>query len=205
MPRELTFRIKKKEYRAVPVRIERRKLYGWSEIAAFDDAGDPCKLISTDDAGKFMIPIGGTGQGVLSPRGEWVKRSELKAVKEDGSPARLLPSSFSVTVGLTEKVSPEELLDYSMTAFYQLDEASPEFIKAVGEGIYRFSFCYVEDCDANPAFVLASDDLQNGKQLFMLTGYHNRFDMVGLEQPGLIDETEDEPEEGTDDLDLSML
>lgn len=203
MARELTFRFKGKEYPTMPVKVERKKLYGWSEILALDDNGEPFKLVSTDYTGTFIIPKGGTGMGILSPEGEWVERSELVLVKEDGSPAELLPSSFDAPVELHREVSIEEFLDYSITAFYQLGDAPEELVKAIGRKIYTFPFCYIEDCDANPAFVLGSEDSGNGKTLFMLIGYSNRFEMLSLQQPGLIDET-DEDLDG-EDIDFSMF
>lgn len=72
MPRKLTFTIKRRRYEASPVKIDRRKLYGWTEIVATDDAGSPCEVVSADQTGQLIIPRGGTAVGLLTPSGQWV-------------------------------------------------------------------------------------------------------------------------------------
>ena len=83
-------------------------------VAAYDDAGGPCTVVSTDETGTLIIPKGGTAVGLLSPDGRWVERSELRTVRADGSPAELLASSFTGVVALERKVSDEEFLDHEL-------------------------------------------------------------------------------------------
>jgi hypothetical protein len=87
MAKNLAFTLEKAQYEAVPVKIERKKLYGWSELAAFDGGGEECSLMSLDETGSFIIPKGGAGLGILSPDGKWVDRASLKAVTADGKDA----------------------------------------------------------------------------------------------------------------------
>lgn len=197
MPRQLTFVIARKKFRTTPVKIDRRKLYGWTEIEATDDAGAPCRVVSTDETGRLMIPRGGTAAGLLSPRGEWVERSELQTVDADGKPAALLPSSFDVDIPLRRKATPAEYLDHNITDFYFLADAPDDFVRRVGDAIYTFAYCYASGCEGSPAFVLATED-----GLFLLIGQRLRFDMVGYDEPGFVDE---EPGEGDDEVDFSMF
>jgi len=202
MPRQLTFKIKKKEYTAEPVKVDRKKLYGWVEILALDDKGEPCTLISTDESGSVLIPKGGTGLGILSEKSEWIERSELVAVKEDGKPADLITSSYNTVVELKDKVTAEEFLDYSITDFYELMNVDNELVKAIGKDIYTFTYSYLDNYEGSPAFLMVSDNT-----LYMLIGIANNFEMLCFGDCGSVDDTEDDTFqiEDDDNLDFSML
>jgi hypothetical protein len=100
MARTLTFAVNGAEYSAAPVKLDRKKLYGWREIVALDDDGRECRMVNMDETGTLVIPKGGLGLGILSPENEWVERSSLKAVRADGSDAELVPSSFAASIPL---------------------------------------------------------------------------------------------------------
>ncbi len=200
MPRKLTFTIKRRRYEASPVKIDRRKLYGWTEIVATDDAGSPCEVVSADQTGQLIIPRGGTAVGLLTPSGQWVERSELKAVDGDGKPAEVLPSSFDTEIALGKKVSAEEYLDHNITDFYALADAPDGLVRAVGRDIYTFSYCYTSGCEGFPAFVLAADG-----GLFLLIGRRLRFETVGYDQPGFIDEEPDGEDTENEEVDFVMF
>lgn len=40
MAKELTFKISGAEYASAPVKLERKKIYGWSDLVATDKAGE---------------------------------------------------------------------------------------------------------------------------------------------------------------------
>lgn len=200
MARQLTFRIKRKEYTVIPVKIDRKKLYGWTEIIALDEQGRTCNLVSTDDTGTLIIPKGGTALGMLSSDGKWVERTQLKTVRQDGSEAEIIPSSFSVVIPLKQKVTDEEFLDYSITDFYQLDNVPDDLLKAIGDDIYTFDYTYLDSYETTPAFLMVSDTT-----LFMLLGYKNRFDMLCLGECSVVDDDDDYIEVTDDDIDFSMF
>ncbi len=192
MARRLTFVMKRKKFEASPVKIDRRRLYGWTEIEATDDAGAPCEVATADETGHLIIARGGTAVGLLTPRGEWVERSELKTVTADGKPAELLPSSYDTEIALNKKVAPEEYLNHDITDFYVLSEASGELRRLVGDDIYTFEYCYNNDCEGSPAFVMASEG-----RLFLLLGQRLRFEAVGYDEPAFVGEEDaEEDEEG---------
>lgn len=200
MARQLTFRIKRKEYTVIPVKIDRKKLYGWTEIIALDEQGRTCNLVSTDDTGTLIIPKGGTALGMLSSDGKWVERTQLKTVRQDGSEAEIIPSSFSVVTYLKQKVTDEEFLDYSITDFYQLDNVPDDLLKAIGDDIYTFDYTYLDSYETTPAFLMVADTT-----LFMLLGYKNRFDMLCLGECSVVDDDDDYIEVTDDDIDFSMF
>lgn len=200
MARQLTFRIKRKEYKVIPVKIDRKKLYGWTEIIALDEQGRTCNLVSTDDTGTLIIPKGGTALGMLSSDGKWVERTQLQTVRQDGSEAEIIPSSFSVVISLKQKVTDEEFLDYSITDFYQLDNVPDDLLKAIADDIYTFDYTYLDSYETTPAFLMVSD-----ATLFMLLGYKNRFDMLCLGECSVVDDDDDYIEVTDDDIDFSMF
>lgn len=200
MARQLTFRIKRKEYTVIPVKIDRKKLYGWTEIIALDEQGRTCNLVSTDDTGTLIIPKGGTALGMLSSDGKWVERTQLKTVRQDGSEAEIIPSSFSVVISLKQKVTDEEFLDYSITDFYQLNNVPDDLLKAIGDDIYTFDYTYLDSYETTPAFLMVAD-----ATLFMLLGYKNRFDMLCLGECSVVDDDDDYIEVTDDDIDFSMF
>lgn len=200
MPRQLTFVIKRRKYQASPVKIDRRKLYGWTQVEATDDAGSLCEVVSADETGRVIIPRGGTAVGLLTTRGEWVERSELKTVTAEGKPAKLLPSSYNTEIALKQKATTDEYLNHNITDFYALEDAPEDLVWAVGKDIYTFSYCYTEGCEGFPAFVLAS-----GGELFLLIGQRLRFEMVGYEEPGYIDDNFDDEDADEQEVDFAMF
>ena len=197
----MTFKVGKKEYTVSPMKVDRRKLYGYTEIVALDDKGEPCNLVTTDESGMFLIDKGGTGLGILTPSGEWADRSQLKYVNDDGTKAELIKSSYNVVNTLRDKVTPEEYLDYSITDFYELTDADQSLIKVIGDDIYKFNYSYLDNYEPSTAFIMKS-----GSTLFMLIGVLNKFEMLCFGDCGLADEHEDYNFEiEDDDLDFSMF
>lgn len=198
MPRQLTFVIESRKYQTEPVKIDRRKLYGWTGIEATDDAGELCGVVSTDQTGRLIVPKRGMAIGLLTPSGDWVERSELKTVTAEGRKARLLPSSYNTDIVLRKKATPCEYLNHNITDFYLLSDAPEEFVLRIGEDIYTFEYCYTEGCEGSPAFLLSS-----GTKLFLLIGETLSFEMIGYEEPGWIQEDRSEEEE--QEVDFAMF
>ena len=203
LARELVFEFNGNEYSFEPVKVERKKLYGWTETIALDDDGNECKLVSMDESGTVIIPKGGVGLGMVNKAFEWVERSELIAVDRAGNEVQPLPSSFSVHIELEDTASLEEFLDHGIALIYELDGAykSPELLKEASEKIFKFTFNYREGYEGNPAFLIG-----NGEKLFILVGVLFKFDFVGLDEAGFLDENEDD-EEFSEELgiDFSMM
>ena len=202
MAKNLTFTIGAKNYEAAPVKIERKKLYGWIEIKAIDDKGDECTAVSIDEGGELIIPKGGTGLGNLDAKGRWVDRGSLKTVfAQTGKPAVLVPSSYDGPIALDNAVSPEEFLDYEVTGFYQLQDAPADFIKALKDKIFSFVYNLRADYEGSPAFVFAQDGVA-----YMFTGNKTDFTYLSLEQAGALEEDSgEEPEEENDEIDFSFM
>jgi hypothetical protein len=198
MARNLTFSIGGASYAATPTKVERARLYGWSETLALDDDEHECRAVSMDETGTLIIPPGGLGMGILNEDGRWVDRSGLKYVTLDGKEAPLVKSSYEGAVVLEREASAEEFLDHSITAVYQLDGVSPELLAAVGGRILAFVYSFRDAYEGSQAFLLA-----NSGVLFMLVGYRTAFEMLSLAEAGAIEPEEDEEEE-SGEIDFSM-
>ena len=87
MARELTFKLAGSDYSAVPVKLERKKIYGWTSIVATDRAGDVCNSVYLSPDDSLIIPSGGLKQATVDINGRWVEKSELTAYSADGTEA----------------------------------------------------------------------------------------------------------------------
>lgn len=197
MAKELKFTIAGTEYGAAPVKLERKKIYGWSDLVATDKSGEVCDSVylSIDDA--LLVPSGGYKQGTVDDSGRWVEKSELTACDKDGNPLQQLASSFDAVIELKEKVSAEEFLDNDWEAVYQL--VNPDLAAAIGNDIYIFDFCYRAGVNHNYGYLMNATG-----GLFLFAGDKQEFPLLSLAEQTVIDEVE-EVEEEIDELDFSMF
>lgn len=203
MAKTLDFKIKDSIYDLEPVKLDRKKLYGWSEKIVLDDEDSECKTLSLYSDLAMIIPKGGVGLGSISKSGLWVEKSDMVYVDENGEPATLVPSSFDGEVELNNSVSLELFLEHNITSVYSLqgEENHPEFVKAIQENkeIFTFEFNYRADYEGDPAFLV-----ENEGEVFVLVGKKIEFEFCGLDESGVLDvqETEDIEE---DEFDFSMM
>lgn len=199
MAKELIFKLSGAEYNAAPVKLERKKIYGWTDIVATDKNGDVCgsAYLSPDDA--LIIPSGGLKQAVVNEEGRWIEKSELIAYDEEGSKVLpTLPSSFDAPIELKEKATAEEFLDNDWESVYQL--VNPDLATAVGDDIYKFDFSYRGGTNHNDAYLINTPG-----GLFLFAGDKQEFPLVSLAEETTIDDTEEPAEEEIDELDFSMF
>ena len=198
MAKELIFSLAGTDYGAAPVKLERKKVYGWTDTVATDRSGNVCgsAYLSPDDA--LIIPSGGLKQAVVDDEGRWVEKSELTAYDEDGQTVlTVFPSSFDAPIELKKKATMEEFLDNDWEAVYQLVNA--DLAAAVGDDIYKFDFNYRASTNHNDGYLINTP-----AGLFLFAGDRQEFPLVSLAEETTIDDTE-EPEEEIDELDFSMF
>lgn len=198
MAKELRFSLMGTEYAAAPVKLERKKIYGWSDLVATGKDGEVCgtAYLSPDDA--LLIPSGGYKQGTVDDTGRWVEKSELTACDSEGNELKQYPSSFDAVISLDKTVTEEEFLDNDWEAVYRLDNA--ELAAAVGDTIYKFGFSYRGGCNHNDGYLINTPG-----GLFLFAGDKQEFPLVSLADQTVIDDVEEEVEEEIDDLDFSMF
>lgn len=198
MAKELIFKLGDTEYSAAPVKLERKKLYGWTALVANTKDGEVCNsaYLSPDDS--LIIPSGGLKQATVDSEGRWVEKSELTAFSEDGEQELpVLPSSFDAPIELGQKATAEEFLDNDWESVYQLE--NPDLAAAVGEDIFKFEFSYRGGTNHNDSYLLNTPG-----GLFLFAGDKQEFPLVSLAEETTIDDNE-EPEEEIDELDFSMF
>jgi len=199
MARELIFKLGGSDYGAAPVKLERKKIYGWTDTVATDKDGNVCgsAYLSPDDA--LIIPSGGLKQATIDSEGRWVDKSELTAYSEDGKePLSILPSSFDAPIELKEKATTEEFLDNDWESVYQLVNA--DLAAAVGDDIYKFEFNYIKGTNHNDAYLMNTPG-----GLFLFAGDKQEFPLVSLAEETTIDDNEEPENESLDELDFSMF
>lgn len=199
MAKELVFSLSGTDYAAAPVKLERKKIYGWTSLVATDRDGGVCDsaYLSPDDS--LIIPSGGLKQATVDSEGHWVDKSGLKAFSEDGEQELpVYPSSFDAPIDLSQKATVEEFLDNDWESVYQLD--NPDLAAAVGNDIYRFEFFYRSGTNHNDGYLLNTPG-----GLFLFAGDRQEFPLLSLVEEAAIDETEEVEEESIDELDFSMF
>jgi hypothetical protein len=197
MAREIIFRLSGKDYGAAPVKLERKKIYGWTSLVATDRNSKECNAayLSPDDS--LIIPSGGLKQGTVDEEGRWLDKSELVAFGEDGKLLPEIPSSFDSPIELGPKATTEEFLDNDWESVYQL--VNEELAEAIGNDIYKFEFSFRAGVNHNDAYLLNTPG-----GLFLFAGDKQEFPLLTLADETTIDDNE-EPEEEIDELDFSML
>ena len=197
MASELQFKINGRLLGSVPVKLDRRKLYGSTEIVATDESGALCQAASLDADGALIVPAGGSKVGLIAEDGKWIERSDLIPVNKNGERLEVLPSSFESPIELVSEATVEGFLDHNWKSVYLLENA--ELAGEIGDKIYSFSFNYRSDVNPNEGFLVASD----GKA-FLFAGERQTFDYVGIAEQTVLDAEEEESSED-DELDFSMM
>lgn len=82
MAKELRFSLSGVEYASAPVKLERKKIYGWSDLVATNKAGEVCEKVNLIPDEALLIPSGGYKQGTVDEEGKWVEKSELTPYDE---------------------------------------------------------------------------------------------------------------------------
>ena len=197
MAREIIFRLSGKDYGAAPVKLERKKIYGWTSLVATDRNSKECNAayLSPDDS--LIIPSGGLKQSTVDEEGRWLDKSELVAFGEDGKLLPEIPSSFDSPIELGPKATTEEFLDNDWESVYQF--VNEELAEAIGDDIYKFEFSFRAGVNHNDAYLLNTPG-----GLFLFAGDKQEFPLLTLADETTIDDNE-EPEEEIDELDFSML
>jgi len=203
MAKPLNFKIADAIYDLEPLKLDRKKLYGWTEKIVLDDEENECNTLSLYPDLAMIIPKGGTGLGAVGVDGSWVEKSDMMYINEDGTPATLVPSSFDGEIELNRSVTLEKYLEHNITSVYSLqgEENHPDFVKAIQDNkdIFTFTFNFRADYEGDPAFVIENDG-----EVFVLVGKKIEFEFIGLDESGVLDE-EENTEDEEDEFDFSMM
>ena len=198
MAKELTFNLGGDAFAAAPVKLERKKLYGWSSLVATDRDGRVCTAAYLSPEDSLMIPGGATKLATVDEAGLIVKKSDLIAFDVDGKALESVLSSFEAPINLSETATDEQFLDHEWTSVYQIQ--NDDLAAAVGERIFTFPFSYSGGTSLQEGFLMNCP-----AGLFLFAGVPVDFPPVCLAEEAVIDECEDEAVEDIDELDFSMI
>lgn len=198
MAKELTFHLGGNAFAAAPVKLERKKLYGWSSLVATDRDGRICTAAYISPEDSLMIPSGAAKLATVDESGIIVKKSDLVAFDEEGKAMENYPSSFEAPVELTETATEEQFLDHEWSSVYQIQNL--ELADAVGTNIFTFPFSYSGGTTLQDGFLMNCP-----AGLFLFAGMAVEFAPVSLAEEAVIDECEEEAVEDIDELDFSMI
>lgn len=198
MAKELTFNLGGNAFAAAPVKLDRKKLYGWSSLVATDSDGRICTgaYISPEDS--LMIPSGAAKLATVDERGVLVKKSDLVAFDAEGKALESFPSSFEAPIELSVEATEEQFLDHEWASVYQIQ--NEDLAAAVRERIYTFPFSYSGGTTLQDGFLMNCP-----AGLFLFAGTPVDFTPVSLAEEAVIDECEEETVEDIDELDFSMI
>ena len=200
MARNLTITLGTSTYAVAPVKVERSKLYGSTEMRVTTIDGHTCHVAGINGDGITIVDPGCTKTGMITEDGLWMERDELRAVKADGSEVPEVESSFNCTILPTGKATMEDLLSINVTSVYQLTGYDTlGLVEAVGDEIYTFPFSYRGGYEHSPAFLLATDSA-----LFIVVGTPAALDFIGIDESGVLDDEIDD-NDFEDELDFSMM
>ena len=198
MAKEFTFILGGVPFSAAPVKLERKKLYGWSDLVATDRDGHICTAAYISPEDSLMIPSGAAKLATVDENGLIVKKGDLVAFDADGKALESYPSSFEAPIELMQTATEEQFLDHEWASVYQIQNA--ELASAVGTKIFTFPFSYSGGTTLQEGFLMNCP-----AGLFLFAGTPVDFAPVSLAEEAVIDESEEEEMDDIDELDFSMI
>jgi hypothetical protein len=198
MAKEFTFILGGNAFAAAPVKLERKKIYGWSSLVATDRDGHTCTAAYISPEDSLMIPAGAAKMATVDENGLIVKKSDLIAFDADGKELETFPSSFDSPIDLLMTATEEEFLDHEWSSVYQIQNT--DLASVIGNSIYTFPFSYSGGTTLQDGFLL---NCPSG--LFLFAGTPVDFAPVSLGEEAVIDECEEEVVDDIDELDFSMI
>ncbi len=201
MAKTLTIEIGDLSVALTPTKVDRDKLYGYTELRVMTDDGSACCQAAINGDGVNIVCPGATKIGITDENGNWVERQSLVPLTEDGSEPVWIPSSFDNAIKLTREATSEELLDLTIQSIYQLCGDDINLLSDnLKDRIFAFDFSYRGGYECNEAFMIATE-----AGVFILTGSSVEYEYLGLEEAVELDEPDEDFSFDDGDLDFSMM
>jgi len=161
-----------------------------------------CKMSTITADGKHILQSGSTGIMTFNDDGNYVSRTEMQVVNDEGNPIEKVASSYDLESIPLKECSVEDYLDLRVKGIYQVSMVDyDELFTRLEEGqIYSFEYCYRAAYDADDAFLLNADGVT-----FLIIGTKLEYEFIGLES-NVMDIIEADAEVSLDDdFDMGML
>ena len=201
MARTATLKFDKKSFSTEFVKVDRKKLYGWSKIVVSAKDNGPCSTASIAD-GSHILPSKSTTLQGFNDNGEYISRSNLIGVDSNNEAIEKVPSTYDVDSNL-EISSLDDYLSLNVKSVYQLNivENKEQLLDILNDGtILTFPFNYRADYEADDAFIISSNE-----HIFAVVGKQASFEFIGLEnkEEEIVELKEEQTNE--DEFDFGML
>ncbi len=197
MAKALNFKFEDHEFSAAIVKVDRKKIYGYSKVEVKNEKGELCTLANVTSDGMHILPPGCTGIINVNSKGEIVSRTEMQVVDDNGKPIEKIPSIFDVKEIMLNPSTIEDYLSINVKSIYQLTLEDAELDELITQHqVFSFKFNYRADYQQDDAFLIKKDDTY-----FVVIGFSVPFEFVGLEEELVEIIVEEEEEE----LDFGMI
>ena len=199
MAKEAIFKFQDNVVKTSLIKVDRNKVYGWSEEIYTDKSGNICTWATLLNDGVTLISTGGSALKTFNTIGKEISKSDLVAVLDDGTSATLINSIFDLETILSNEKTIEDLMSMEVKSVYQLEVTeNKDLLKnwLTEFKVLYLTFNYRTDYEGDDAFILNQGDL-----FFIITGNIKDFKYVSLQTAQCLDVETDESEE----LDFNMF
>ena len=121
MAKEAIFKFQDNVVKTSLTKVDRNKVYGWSEEIYTDKSGNICTWATLLNDGVTLISTGGSALKTFNNIGKEISKSDLVAVLDDGTSATLINSVFDVETILSNEKTIEDLMSMEVKSVYQLE------------------------------------------------------------------------------------
>ena len=199
MPKEAILNFQGNLVKTNLTKVDRNKVYGWSEEVYTDKSGNVCNWATLLNDGVTLVSSGGTALKTFNNFGKEVSKSELVAVFNDGELANLISSVFDAESILSNEKTIEDLMNLEVKSVYQLEVLENKDLLKTWLSEFKvlyLPFNYRTDYESDDAFIL-----NQGELFFILTGTIKEFQYASLQATP---ELESDAEE-SDEIDFNMF
>ena len=199
MAREILLNLNKKKSTFEISKIDRKKLYGFKKRLFLDDKGEECSKANLEEETGIVFVNSDISSCYLDHKGNYIEKSDLEAINENGKKVKKEDSTISKEVNLNS-ITTEDALNLKVNSVYHLEPK--EFDKNLklkldnGE-VFSFPFNYYADFKLEDGIILKSE-----KEYFALIGRKTSCHWVGENSDDL---PEDVEEFEDNDLDFEMM
>ena len=199
MAKEAVLKFEGNLVKANLTKVDRNKVYGWSEEIYTDKSGNVCTWATLLNDGVTLISSGGSALKTFNNIRNEVSNSDLIAVYGNGELANLISSVFDAETTLSNEKTLEDLMNMEVKSVYQLEVLeNMDLLKTwLSEfKVLYLPFNYRTDYESDDAFLL-----NQGELFFIITGTIKEFQYASLQASP---ELESDVEE-SDEIDFNMF
>ena len=199
MAREILLNLNKKKSSFAISKIDRKKLYGFKKRMFLDEKNKECSKANLEEETGIVFVNSDISSCYLDHKGNYIEKSDLEAINENGKKVKKEDSTISKEVNLNS-ITTEDALNLKVNSVYHLEpkEFDKNLKSKLDKGeVFSFPFNYYADFKLEDGIILKSE-----KEYFALIGRKTSCHWVGENSDDL---PEDVEEFEDNDLDFEMM